>query len=137
MSIRKCDSSVKYTLATCSFFLCLVVVILILLCELPLQKMSETTHSTVGANKKFTYRFRSSVILQCESFHSVFMESSVFCVSRLLTQQLLVPQGTGNFRRDIFLVRSKLSIWNKVERIAKTCRYNISKNQEKLFSGPW
>ena len=41
---------------------------------------------TVGANKKFTFRFHSTVVLWCEPFRSVFTESSVFAEVRLLIQ---------------------------------------------------
>ena len=50
---------------------------------------------TVGANKKFTFCFRSTVVLRCEPFRSVFTESSVFAEVRLLIQQLLACARSG------------------------------------------
>ena len=50
---------------------------------------------TVGANKKFTFRFHSTVVLRCEPFRSVFTESSVFAEVRLLIQQLLACARNG------------------------------------------
>ena len=50
---------------------------------------------TVGANKKFTFRFHSTVVLRCEPFRSVFTESPVFAKVRLLIQQLLAFACNG------------------------------------------
>ena len=85
--------------------------------------------STVGANKKFTFRFCSTVRTILFRFYGILH----FCVSTIADSAII------GFHKELVIfdttcsVRSKLSTWNKVEHIAKTCRYNISKNHEKLF----
>ena len=50
---------------------------------------------TVGANKKFTFHFHSTVILRCEPFRSVFTESSVFCVSTIADSAIIGSARNG------------------------------------------
>ena len=50
---------------------------------------------TVGANKKFTFRFRSTVVLRCESFRFVFTESSVFYVSTIADSAIIGSARNG------------------------------------------
>ena len=45
--------------------------------------------ATEGVNKKFTFHFRSMVVLRYKPFRSVFTEFPVFAEVRLLIQQLL------------------------------------------------
>ena len=58
---------------------------------------------TIGAKMKFTFCFCTTVILQYEMSHSIFVDSSILTYKRLLIQQLLALNATNNFQHSISL----------------------------------
>ena len=80
-----------------------------LFCSFPFSQLL----FTVWAKIKFTFCFRTTVVLRYEMSRSVFTNSSVPTHKRLLVQQLLTSNATNNFRHRISSLASKLSTQNK------------------------